>query len=192
MLVHFIAPMSSLKENIESYRTVVSSIQKKGHVLARDWIEAAYAEIKESSETRVEMEQSWQPIIEENFEAIAKADVVIADITHDSTAMGYQIATAIHQKKPTLLIIKEGTTIPPFTWNIPSSFLKKVEYTESTLTDKIMPFLEENDISTKDMRFNFFIDRAIYNYLRWAALKTGKTKAEVLRELVQREIENKD
>ena len=42
------------------------------------------------------------------------------------------------------------------------------------------------------MRFNFFIDRPIYNYLRWAALKTNKTKAEILRELVQREIENKD
>lgn len=192
MLVHFIAPMSSLEENIESYRSVVASIQKKGHVLAREWIEAAYAEIKISSEKDMEGDQNWQPIIEDNFEAIAKADVVIADITHDSTAMGYQIATAIHQKKPTLLIIKEGTTIPPFTWNIPSSFLKKVEYSKKDLTDKIMPFLEENDISTKDMRFNFFIDRGIYNYLRWAALKTGKTKAEVLRELVQREIENKE
>jgi predicted DNA-binding protein len=60
------------------------------------------------------------------------------------------------------------------------------------VVEKILPFLEDNNISTKDMRFNFFIDRPIYNYLRWAALRTGKTKAEILRELVQREIKNKD
>ena len=53
-------------------------------------------------------------------------------------------------------------------------------------------FLNENDIQSKDMRFNFFIDRKIYNYLRWAAFKTGKTKAEILRDLVQNEIEKQD
>ena len=42
------------------------------------------------------------------------------------------------------------------------------------------------------MRFNFFIDRKIYNYLRWASFKTGKTKAEILRDLVENEIEKQE
>lgn len=137
-------------------------------------------------------DKEWQTIVKADFEAIAKADVVIADVSVDSTAIGYQIATAIQQKKPTLLILKEGKKVPPFTWNIPSSFLNRVEYNKDNLAQKLAPFLEENTISVKDMRFNFFIDRKIYNYLRWAALKSGKTKAEVLRELVQREIGHKD
>lgn len=190
MLVHFITTVTSLDENIESLRLVMKTVQDKGHVLARDWIEAAYADIQKGVESK--KDDSWQSIIEENFEAIAKADVIIVDVSYDSTAIGYQVATAIHQKKPTLLILKEGMKVPPFTWNIPSSFLSRIEYNKDTITDKITPFLTDNDITTKDMRFNFFIDRPIYNYLRWSALRTGKTKAEILRELVQREIEDKD
>jgi len=192
MIVHFIAPISSLKDNIDIYRKLTGHLQEKGHVLARDWIESAYVDVQSNSRPSVEREITWQSIIEDNFEAIAKADVVIADITHDSTALGYQIATAVQQKKPTLLVIQDGRTVPPFTWNIPSTFLSRTEYNAANIEKKIAPFLEDNDIATKDMRFNFFIDRAIYNYLRWAALKTGKTKAEILRELVQREIETKD
>lgn len=189
MLIHFIASATGLDDNIENLRMVKKVIQDKGHVLARDWIEEAHENIQKKEKIS---DEKWLSFIDEDFEAIAKSDVIIAEISNDSTAIGYQIATAIHQKKPTLLIIKEGTRVPPFTWNIPSSFLKKVEYNPENLVNKMTPFLEENDITTKDMRFNFFIDRGIYNYLRWAALKTGKTKAEVLRELVNREIENKE
>jgi hypothetical protein len=192
MLVHFIAPVTGLKDNIDNLRTIAKYLQGKGHVLARDWIEDAYVDLNDGTRPTAEREIAWQAIIEDNFEAIAKADVIIADITYDSTALGYQIATAVHQKKPTLLILQEGKTVPPFTWNIPSTFLNRIEYNSSNLDEKVSPFLQDNDITTKDMRFNFFIDRPIYNYLRWAALKTGKTKAEILRELVQREIEDKD
>ena len=190
MLVHLIAPVNGLKENIESLRTIVKSVKDEGHNLARDWLDKAYEE--EISKTTSNSETFWQDIIQYNLEAIAKADVLIADISYDNTAIGYQIATAIHQKKPVLLTLREGQEVSPFTWNIPSSFLKRVEYTQDNISEVILPFLKENDITTKDMRFNFFIDRPIYNYLRWSALKTGKTKAEILRELVQREIENKE
>lgn len=188
MLVHLIATETSLKDNIENLRLATKYLQEKGHALTRDWIESAYNNIQKGIDVD---ELTWQSIVEEDFEAIAKADVVIADVSLDSTAIGYQIATAIQQKKPTLLILKEGSKVPPFTWNIPSSFLSRIEYNKDNLVEKITPFLEENDITVKDMRFNFFIDRKIYNYLRWASHKTGKTKAEVLRELVKNEIEKK-
>jgi nucleoside 2-deoxyribosyltransferase len=190
MIIHLIAPVDGLVENIDTLRAVVKYAKSQGHEFARDWLEEAYKQ--ETSKTTTDNEAVWQDIIQKNFEAIAKSDVVIADITYDNTAIGYQIATAIHQKKPVLLILKNGSKVSPFTWNIPSNFLKRVEYSSGDIEGKIEPFLKENDITTKDMRFNFFIDRAIYNYLRWAALKTGKTKAEVLRELVNREIDNKD
>lgn len=188
MLVHLIATEKSLKDNIENLRLVTKFLQEKGHALTREWIEPAYDNIQKGVATD---DSTWQSIVEEDFEALAKADVVIADVTVDSTAVGYQIATAIQQKKPTLLILKEGSKVPPFTWNIPSSFLSRIEYSGDNLVEKLTPFVEENDITVKDMRFNFFIDRKIYNYLRWASHKTGKTKAEVLRELVKNEIEKK-
>lgn len=188
MLVHFIAPVNGLKENINELRLVVKYLQDQGHELARDWLEEAYqGETGEQDEQKV-----WQEIIQDNLEAITKAEVIIADISYDGTAIGYQIAMAVQQKKPTLLIMREGHSISPFTWNIPSSFLSRVEYNAKNVTQKIEPFLKDNDIATKDMRFNFFINRSIYNYLRWASFKTGKTKAEILRKLIEQEIEHKD
>jgi hypothetical protein len=187
MIVHFIASTTNLEKNIDRLRLVTRAIKDKGHILARDWVEEAYNNTRGNID-----DKTWQSIIDEGFEAIAKADIVIADVSLDSTALGYQVATAIQQKKPTLLILEQDSNVPMFTWNIPSNFLSRIEYTKDDVAQKIVPFMEENDIGVKDMRFNFFIDRPIYNYLRWAALKTGKTKAEVLRELVQREIEKKD
>lgn len=187
--MHFTTSMDSLRSNIESIRQLKKHLQNEGHVLARDWIEDAYNSLDEDSSVH---DASWQSVIKANFEAIAKADVVIVDITNDSTALGYQIAVAVQQKKPTLLVLREGANTPPFTWSIPSSFLSKIEYNDGNIADKVRPFLEENDIKTKDMRFNFFIDRSIYNYLRWAALKSGKTKAEILRNLIKSEIDKKD
>lgn len=185
MIVHLISAVDNLRDNITSLRLVVDALHEKEHMLARDWIESAYRGLLNET---VYKDLDWQMIAKENLETISRADAIIADISSDSTAVGYQIATAVQQKKPTLIILKEGLVAPPFTWNIPSTFLSKVEYNEGNIKEKITPFLEENNITTKDLRFNFFIDRHIYNYLRWTSAKTGKTKAEILRDLVQKEI----
>lgn len=189
MLIHLIASSTELNETVDALRKITEYVKSKGHSMTLDWVDAAYRQMQHGEPMK---EDAWQKIVKDNFEAIAKSDVVIADVSYDSTALGYQIAMAVQQKKPTLLLVRENVKVPPFTWNIPSDFLSKVEYTDTDVLKKIAPFLENNDISIKDMRFNFFIDRPIYNYLRWAALRTGKTKAEILRNLVQQEIDRRD
>jgi hypothetical protein len=129
----------------------------------------------------------WQTIYKDCVEAINKADVVIADATIRGFGIGYQVALAVQMKKPTLVLCKKGIDDSFFASGIDTGVVYK-EYTERSIKDIIKNFLQENDIQAKDMRFNFFIDRPIYNYLRWAAYKTGKTKAEILRELVSKEI----
>lgn len=70
--------------------------------------------------------------------------------------------------------------------------MRTANYTLDDVPDIVADFINENNIDNKDLRFNFFIDRQIYNYLRWAAYQTGRNKSEILRELVLREIEKKD
>lgn len=186
--VHLIASKSSLTEDIESLRSVRKIIVQKGHQTVIDWIDSAYNRHKNGEETPID----WTTIYTSNLEAIAKADVVIAEVSHTSFGVGYQVATAVQQKKPTLLLRHDKTDEATFATSVVDSWVECVTYNESNLESIIEKFLIDNDITTKDMRFNFFIDRAIYNYLRWSALKTGRTKAEILRELVQREIENRE
>jgi hypothetical protein len=187
MKIHLIASKPSLEKDINVLRQIMKVIKAEGHAIARDWIEDAYAANMKTGQTA----EDWSLIYSESLGAIAGADVIVADATYENFGVGYQIAVAVQQKKPVLLLHRSGVD-GAFAHGVADGWVRHGEYTENNIDKVIADFLKDNDISTKDMRFNFFIDRPIYNYLRWAALKTGKTKAEILRELVQREIKEKD
>lgn len=185
--VNLIASRGDVRENIDNLREIVKLIKDENHEIVRDWIDDAYEKQSQQKTTAAD----WTEIYRGNLESIAKSDIIIAETTNNSFGVGYQIAVATHQKKPILLLRHERAQADAFATGIVDPWVKRVTYNDDNLKQHVHDFLMENDIATKDMRFNFFIDRGIYNYLRWAALKTGKTKAEVLRELVNREIENK-
>lgn len=182
--VHLIASKSNVANDAKGLETIAQLISAKGHRVARDWVDAA--------RDGGNKDKDWAEIYQLNLETIAKADVVIAETSYNSFGVGYQVAVAIQQKKPTLLLRREDADKEAFATGVVDTWAQRATYNDDTLDGIVDKFLNENDIATKDMRFNFFIDRPIYNYLRWSAMKTGKTKAEILRELVQREIEDKE
>lgn len=185
MKVHLITSRPTLEKDIAILRKIVSSIQERGDTLALDWIERAYKRIADSDQQSAD----WSKIYKENLEVIAKADVIIAESSYENFGVGYQVAVAVQQKKPVLLLRHASADKNAFATGVEDGWVKREDYTEENLPKILKAFLDANDIQAKDMRFNFFIDRPIYNYLRWAAFKTGKTKAEILRELVVKEID---
>lgn len=187
MKVHFITSKPSLEKDIDVLRRVVGIIRSKGHSLARDWIDEAYETNLKTGKTA----EDWALIYNESLSAIAGADVVVADATYENFAVGYQVSSAVQQKKPVLLLRREGVEESAFARGVEDGWVRHQAYTDDNIELILEEFIKDNDITVKDMRFNFFIDRTIYNYLRWTAFKTGKTKAEVLRELVKNEIEKK-
>lgn len=189
MLVHLVGSRYEIADNIDHLRQLVAIIQREGHVLADDWVEESYKSQK--IEGKDFKDTDWSLLYKDSVEAINRADVVVAETSTASFSVGYQVALAVSMKKPILVLNREGVEKSFFASGIEAGIEYK-KYTNEDVDETLTTFLRDNDISTKDMRFNFFIDRAIYNYLRWSALKTGKTKAEILRELVQREIASKD
>lgn len=187
MLVHFVGSRYEISKNIDHLRQVVEIIKREGHVLADDWVDETlvHQSEKEFKDT------DWSLLYKDSVEAISRADAVIAETSTPSFSVGYQVALAVSMKKPILVLNREGVEKSFFASGIEAGIDYR-KYTNSDVDATVTEFLKNNDIGTKDMRFNFFIDRPIYNYLRWAALKTGKTKAEILRELVKNEIEKKD
>lgn len=189
MIVHLTGSAKNFAQDILYLRTITSIIKKHNSVLARDWVEDAYQ--KATKQTVADDESSWTAIAQDNIESIAKADVIIIEVTNMRFAQGYQTALALQQKKPTLLLSRGKKIEGNLASGLVSEFLKTEVYANGRDLERIVgAFLEENTLLSKDMRFNFFIDRPIYNYLRWTALKTGKTKAEILRNLVAKEIDN--
>lgn len=185
--VHLLASKRNVLNNIDVLRTIMDVIEKRKHKIVDNWIEVTY-DIRVNNAQPIDS-IDWSTIYKDNLENIAKADVIIAEGSYDTFGVGYQVAVAVQQKKPILLLRHESVDTDSFAVGIVDSWVKREVYNENTLETIVDKFLRENDISTKDMRFNFFIDRQIYNYLRWTSLKTGKTKAEILRELVTHEID---
>ena len=185
MKVHLITSRPSLENDIENLRRMIAIINKNNHELALDWVERAYNRTVDPSKPSAD----WSGIFRQNLEVINKADVIVAETSHENFGVGYLVAFAVQSKKPILLLRHATADKNAFVTGVEDNWIIREEYTEKNLEPILTKFLEDNDIQTKDMRFNFFIDRPIYNYLRWAAHKTGKTKAEILRELVSKEIE---
>lgn len=188
MLVHLVGSRYEITKNIDHLRTLVDVIRSEGHSLADDWVDVAYK--SQQVEGREFKDTDWSLLYKDSVEAINRADVVIAETSTPSFSVGYQVALAVGMKKPILVLNREGVEKSFFASGIETG-IEYRKYTEESVAEILVTFLKNNDIAIKDMRFNFFIDRPIYNYLRWAAQKTGKTKAEILRELVQQEIDKK-
>lgn len=185
MNVHLITSRQSLEEDIEVLRKLIAIIRDSNHKVVDEWFEEAYDLLVKNKMAR----SDWTAVFKKRKEALAKADIIIVESTYENFAVGYQVAVAVQQKKPVLLLRKQSADKNAFVTGVVDDWVQHAEYTEDTLQKVVLKFIADNDIQTKDMRFNFFIDRPIYNYLRWTAQKTGKTKAEVLRELVEQEIE---
>jgi hypothetical protein len=191
MIVHVTGSLANVEEDITYLRRIVKTIKQNDSTLALDWIESAYNDgSKESAEQTPEAD--WQTIMEETIDAIGRADVVIVEATHYTFSQGFQAAMALNQKKP-VLIVSRAPVEERLVSGLKSRDSRMAEYTsEDELEAAIAQFLRDNTISTKDLRFNMFIDRPIYNYLRSVSYETGKNKSEIIRELINREIRKKD
>src|SRR5690242_19912871 len=189
MKVHFAASKQDIQSNIKYYRQIVQAIHNHGDSLTQDWLEPSY-ELASSGREYTELD--WNVIYRDNMEALAKADVVIVDNTVSNFSVGYMVAVGLQHKKPTLILFRDKAIEGTMASGMDESLVTFKEYNKDNVESVVAEFLEKNNIETKDMRFNFFIDRPIYNYLRWASYKTGKTKAEILRELVSKEIEKQN
>ncbi|HEU4913795.1 MAG TPA: hypothetical protein VFT16_00105 [Candidatus Saccharimonadales bacterium] len=189
MIAHFIGSRSHILEEIDYYRIIVAALKQAGYEITYDWIEEAYKLASEKTIKRAS--ETWREVDRQYEDAVQKADVVIVDATHRGFFVGYRTALAVAQKKPLLLLTREASDLAVSGINTPAGFVRSTAYDSNNLEAIVKEFLEENVIDTKDLRFNFFLDRPTYNYLRWMSSKTGKTKAEIVRSLLQKEM-NKD
>lgn len=183
--VHFIAPKTNLADEIEFFRRIVEAIHRRGHTLAKDWLEPGYLRFLNKQPDEI---IDWASSCRANIEAIPSCDVVIAEVSTKSFGVGYQVGLAASQKKPTLLLRREGISKEAFLGGLDHTYVTKAEYNSQTIDEIVGGFLEKDEDDLKDIRFNMLIDRKLNGYLNQSAIKTGKTKAEIIRELLTREL----
>lgn len=189
MKAYFIASGTNLDEDIDTYRKIISSLDKLGVKLTRNWLESAYKRSKSRPKQEIDIEVTWKDKYRKNIEAISRADIIIAEISRKSFLVGFLVATSLQMKKPILLLSTHDEVESAIGASRSEEIIKFVKYTPDHLNEVISKFIVENNSGAKDVRFNFFIDRKILNYLNWASLKSGDTKSEVIRKLLIKEID---
>lgn len=190
MIVFLTGSSMQNKDDLPFLRRATQTIYEHDGVLARDWIETTFEVSKKGTKSTKKV--NWERVMAGNMDAISRADVVIIESTSYRFSQGYQTALALQQKKPVLIISRSSVRERSLS-GIKNKLLTIAQYgTEEELDRAISKFMRENTISTKDLRFNFFIDRQIYNYLRSISYQTGKNKSEIIRDLINQEIKRQE
>lgn len=130
--------------------------------------------------------------LDAEIEAIGRADIVIIEASDYGLDQGMQVAIALQQKKPTLIVSQMSLDTTALARYRNRLLVLESYATQDELAKLLTRFIRTNTISTKDLRFNMFIDRPIYNYLRTQAYETGKNKSEIIRDLINQEINKND
>lgn len=189
MKVYFSTSASSIDKSINDCRVIIAVLKKLGHELTRDWIEHAYKlKVKGHRYSKNESKKIYQ----DNLKALKESDVVILEATTHTFNTGYLASLAINLQKPMLILTKNsGRTI--FFPIGEATTLKYIESYSSTsdLEAIVSSFINESSNNIKDVRFNMYIGRNISNFLKQEAKAGGKSKAQVVREILEEHIAHK-
>lgn len=183
MIVHIIGSIRDSEEDATYLRQIIEIVHDHGAVIALNWLEPALLRQKEHIST-----PDWTSYVEANIDAIKRADVVIADLTHYSFAQGYIVAAAFQYKKPVLAISRNDIRSHAASGIINPLFTYKKYASEKDLGLVVHDFLIKYTVHTKDLRFNMFLTRRIFKYLEDTMRETGKSRSEIIRELVKRKV----
>jgi hypothetical protein len=177
MIIHLCQEFSA--NDVSVLGRVASAVHDLGHTVGGAW----------SDETS---ERSPANSVQPAAKSIEQSEMIIAEATGASAfSVGYEVALALQSKKPILILMRAGSE-PSYAAGIKSEFVTIRSYSEFTVEKIVKDFVKDNDSKTKDLRFNFVIDRKIYNYLRLKSFKSGKTKAEVVRDLLLDDIQKSE
>jgi hypothetical protein len=183
MIVYFSATGRNIKEDIATYKRIIHAVREADHNVSNDWTENALLREPNSY-------TNMPALVSDSIKAIENAELLIAEASGVSTlGVGYEIALALHHKKPTLILVREDMEGISYAVGLKDDLITPRTYNDETLEKIVTDFLKDNEVKNKDLRFNFVIDRKIYNHLRLKSFQTGKTKAEVVRDLLLKDLD---
>jgi hypothetical protein len=188
MKVHFSAPLRDLGKHLATYDFIEHTIKDSGHSIAKEWLRE-YKD-KRAGSTHFSDEE-WEDINSGTLAAIQEADAIIIEASLPSFSMGYISVLALARKKPLLMLFNSRPQ--PYILDSSNS-LKRAEvyHNGEQLRQIVTNFLKDIDVDANNLRFNMVFDREIYNFLNWESVNTGKTKAQIIREVLKERIRRKD
>jgi hypothetical protein len=173
----------------EEYMNIRKELIDAGCILLFDWIPETDKYIQ--AHGHPERERDIQGIFKKIVEAINKCDVSIEEYTVPNFSSSHQISLSLARQKPTLVLKQKN---PNHGWNnsyidaVSSPLLIVREYKGEEYKDIIKEFLGEFKNGYGQERYNFVLDRREKYYLDWASEKYSKSRSELLRDLIEKQM----
>lgn len=123
---------------------------------------------------------------------IGESDYSVLEGSFPSTLhIGHEISITLEKNKPVIILYQKGAE-PTVLRGLKDDRIIWVEYSnekdlESGLEDAIFEIKEHLDI-----RFNFFIDSKLLDYLDWVAVERKIPRSVFIRELLKKEMEKEE
>lgn len=178
MKIYFTASLSGKKIYGENYKKIVKILTDNGYkVLSSHFFEKERKDIeKESLEERKIFQKEF-------ISQLNQADLMVAEISFSSTAVGHQITQALDRGKPVLGLYVEGKTPTTLFGDSSEKFILS-SYSLGTLSKELPNLLNEAS-EYVDVRFNFFVPPQIVSYLDWITKHRRLPRAVFLRRLIE-------
>jgi hypothetical protein len=189
MKIHFAASNHDLDAHLPDYLKIISTIEKLGHSLTREWLDSDRARQQQKHDYS---QEEYRGIWQEVKRSMLASDVVILEATQNSYSVGYQTAFALSNKKPVLVLTRNTHISKTIIAGEDNPLLSIVVYTDQTLAKNIEAFLAKYNVTKQDLRFNMMLDRETQMYLEVESYQSGKTKARIIRDILKREMKDKN
>ncbi|NTU73786.1 hypothetical protein HGB07_06515, partial [Candidatus Roizmanbacteria bacterium] len=175
----------------EEYRThyfnIRNHLKELGCIILDDWIDTADFEYKNKVKNR-----NISEIFKNVTEAIDTVDGVVIEYTVPNFSSSHQINYALIRRKPTLVMRLQKDN-PYYTDSyleaVQSPYLIIREYTKNNYKQIIEEYINYSKLEQGQSRYNIVLAKRQKQYLDWAASKFKNSRSEIIRKLLDQEIE---
>lgn len=179
MKVYFTTSIKDADKN-DNINTILKTIKELGHSVEQ------YNDKKrsEAAKTDADSVNAYKYFTS----AIKKCDFVVAEISEQSASVGYEIAFALEEKKPVLVLYEEtkARSLSALFRGNKSRHLKVRKYKGDREIESAVKFFVNDVNEIIDTKFILIIPPSIDQYLEWNVKERGIPKAEVTREAIEK------
>ena len=157
-----------------------------GHIITDDWIGEHGQWLEENPNARRGMKTVYEKVLK----AITASDASIIEFTVPNFSTSHQITYSIQKRVPTLVmrLHRDNTFKDSYIEALESPLLKVTEYTKSNYKEVIDEFLGYASMEEGQGRYNIILLKKHKYYLDWAATKYAKSRSELIRDLVENQM----
>lgn len=191
MKIWFGCTTSEFEKYGEYYFAIRNYLKESGCIILFDWLDDVDKALKKSL-TPQERKRDIKDIFSKVVKAIDECDAAIIEYTVPNFSSSHQINYALFKKKPTLVLrLKKDNAnfAGSYMEALDSPLLRVCNYSMESFKRVLDEFIGFSKIENGPARYNIVLDKKHKYYLDWATMKYKKSRSNIIRDLIEEQIE---